>query len=91
MPSVAKRLKNMVGTRRLELLTSTVSKIGLNIPDKTQPVPTLLLLISGMFWTTVHTLPPDSSYLPAVETLRERSDVGAFVVLPQLCNAGLSD
>jgi hypothetical protein len=25
MPSIAKRLRNMVGTRRLELLTSTVS------------------------------------------------------------------
>ena len=29
-------------------------------------------------------------YLPAVETLQERSDVGAFVVLPQLNNGGLS-
>jgi hypothetical protein len=27
---------------------------------------------------------PDSSYLPAVETLQERSDVGAFILLPQL-------
>jgi hypothetical protein len=33
---------------------------------------------------------PDSSYLPAVETLQERSDVGAFVVLPQLRNGELS-
>jgi len=36
-------------------------------------------------------LPPDSSYLPAVETMEELSDVGAFVVvLPPARNSGLS-
>jgi len=39
------------------------------------------LLISRNLDQRPH-LPPDSSYLPAVETLEELWDVGAFVVLP---------